>query len=119
MKVLVSGKGGQLATELERTLPSGFQLVSLSAAELDIPDRSSVLARVASESPDLIINAAAYTMVDKAETEEDLDLRQIGGRSSMSQSFQSCGKHSSSSVCLGGPSGRKTSSTHMYFLVLI
>ena len=72
MKVLVSGKGGQLATELARTLPSGCQLVSLSAAELDITDRSAVLERIASESPDLVINAAAYTMVDKAETEEDL-----------------------------------------------
>ena len=58
MKVLVSGKGGQLATELERTLPSGVELVSLSATELDITNRSAVLERIASESPDLIINAA-------------------------------------------------------------
>lgn len=72
MKVLVSGKGGQLATELERTLPSGFQLVALSSEQLDITDRSAVLDRMSAENPDLIINAAAYTMVDKAETDEEL-----------------------------------------------
>ncbi|MDG2643042.1 sugar nucleotide-binding protein, partial [Vibrio parahaemolyticus] len=71
MKVLVTGKGGQLAWELEQTLPQGIELVSLGVQELDITNKSKVTQVLTTESPDFVINAAAYTAVDKAETDQE------------------------------------------------
>lgn len=72
MKVLVTGDGGQLAYELTQTCPDDVQLLSLSSKQLDITDRQAVFARFEVERPDVVINAAAYTAVDKAETEQTL-----------------------------------------------
>jgi dTDP-4-dehydrorhamnose reductase len=72
MKVLVTGKGGQLAWELENSLPSGYQLISLGIEDLDITDSQAVNQTIALHKPDVIINAAAYTAVDKAETDHVL-----------------------------------------------
>ena len=72
MKALVTGAGGQLAVELERSLPKEIDVVSLSIEDLDITDREAVIARVSSESPEFLINAAGYTAVDKAEDEESI-----------------------------------------------
>ena len=69
MKVLVTGAGGQVATALAKLKPAGAELVLLSQAELDITDRDTVRRRMAVLDPDVIINAAAYTAVDKAESE--------------------------------------------------
>ena len=70
MKVFVTGKGGQLAWELENSLPVGYQLVSLGIDELDITDADAIERLFASHRPDILINAAAYTAVDKAETDQ-------------------------------------------------
>ncbi|HEY1772226.1 MAG TPA: dTDP-4-dehydrorhamnose reductase [Gammaproteobacteria bacterium] len=78
MKVLVTGAGGQVATALEKLKPAGIELISLGQAELDITDRDTVRRRVALLDPDVIINAAAYTAVDKAEAEKDLAERVNG-----------------------------------------
>ena len=69
MKVLVTGAGGQLATALVKLAPAGAEVAALSEAELDITRREAVLARVGEAKPALIINAAAYTAVDKAESD--------------------------------------------------
>lgn len=69
MKILITGAGGQLATELVRTAPASVSVVALGESELDITDSARVEARVADEKPDAIVNAAAYTAVDKAETD--------------------------------------------------
>lgn len=69
MKLLITGATGQLGRCLKDRLthnPS-FQFFALSSSELDITDRSVVAATVDHLKPDLIINAAAYTAVDKAE----------------------------------------------------
>ncbi|ABV37615.1 dTDP-4-dehydrorhamnose reductase [Shewanella sediminis HAW-EB3] len=71
MKVLVTGKGGQLAWELEQTTPSYIEIISFSANELDITNQAQVNEVVIAHSPDIIINAAAYTAVDKAETDKE------------------------------------------------
>ncbi|HCE4545595.1 dTDP-4-dehydrorhamnose reductase [Vibrio parahaemolyticus] len=71
MKVLVTGQGGQLAWELEQTLPQGIELVSFGVQELDITNKSKVTQVLTTESPDFVINAAAYTAVDKAETDQE------------------------------------------------
>lgn len=72
MKTLVTGAGGQVASALERLKPAQVELTVLSQQELDITDREAVMRAVAAHSPRLVINAAAYTAVDKAETERDL-----------------------------------------------
>lgn len=70
MKVLVTGSGGQLGRELAENLPErGHEVVALSRRELDITDFASVERAVEAHSPDLVMNAAAYTNVDGCETE--------------------------------------------------
>jgi dTDP-4-dehydrorhamnose reductase len=71
VKVLITGKGGQLAWELENTASIDHQLVLLSRKELDISDANSVKQAMVSHQPNVVINAAAYTAVDKAETEQE------------------------------------------------
>lgn len=70
-KVLITGAGGQLGYELQRTVPEGYEVIAASRADLDISDASAVRAFIAQYQPDAIINAAAYTAVDKAEEARD------------------------------------------------
>jgi dTDP-4-dehydrorhamnose reductase len=78
VKVLVTGAGGQVATALEKLKPANIDLISLGRAELDISDRDTVRRRMAVLDPDVIINAAAYTAVDKAESETELAVQLNG-----------------------------------------
>jgi dTDP-4-dehydrorhamnose reductase len=71
MKALIVGGKGQLGRGLAATAPRGTEIVSHDIDTLDITDAGAVGALVAAETPDLILNAAAYTAVDKAEAEED------------------------------------------------
>lgn len=75
MKALITGANGQLGWSLQQTAPAGAELICTDVAELDICDAAAVDAFVAEHKPDLILNAAAYTAVDKAESEEALALR--------------------------------------------
>ncbi|TKF10790.1 dTDP-4-dehydrorhamnose reductase [Enterovibrio norvegicus] len=70
-KVLITGDGGQLAWELGQTCPENICMVSLTAEQLDITDHAAVFAMIAKEQPQFVINAAAYTAVDKAETDQE------------------------------------------------
>jgi dTDP-4-dehydrorhamnose reductase len=71
MKVLVFGSGGQLGRELRRApLPAGVEIVTRSHKEQDIADEVGVRALIASERPAFVINAAAYTAVDAAESDQ-------------------------------------------------
>lgn len=67
MKVLITGKGGQLAWELEKLAPQAIEVISVGIDELDITNESLVSEFITSIQPNLVINAAAYTAVDKAE----------------------------------------------------
>lgn len=69
MKVLITGKGGQLAWELEQLAPKEHEIISVGFNELDISNEALVSEFIANTNPDLVINAAAYTAVDKAEEE--------------------------------------------------
>jgi dTDP-4-dehydrorhamnose reductase len=69
MKVLITGTNGQLGWELQRTVPKGWQVTAFGHAELDITDASAVELTISDLNPDLVINTAAYTAVDKAEEE--------------------------------------------------
>jgi len=70
-KVLITGAGGQLGTELRRTVPSGCKVIACTAKDLDITDRDLVGQIMERIRPTLVINAAAYTRVDDAESEPD------------------------------------------------
>ncbi|MDH2201464.1 dTDP-4-dehydrorhamnose reductase [Ectopseudomonas oleovorans] len=69
VKVLITGAAGQVGSELVKLAPAGFDVVGYNSSELDITNAQQVQQIVAEQSPALIINAAAYTAVDKAETD--------------------------------------------------
>lgn len=68
-KVLVTGAKGQVGSEIVKAVPAGFTVIGLGSNELDITNQQQVTAVIAQYKPDLIINAAAYTAVDKAESD--------------------------------------------------
>lgn len=70
-RVLVLGAGGQLGYELRHSVPEGVQCVALDRTSLDITDLGAIRAAVEHHAPQAIINAAAYTAVDRAEEESE------------------------------------------------
>ncbi|WOJ97378.1 dTDP-4-dehydrorhamnose reductase [Congregibacter brevis] len=66
-KVLVTGAAGQLGSALSATAPSSIKVCALTRADCDICDRAAVDSVLDAEAPQLLINAAAYTAVDRAE----------------------------------------------------
>ncbi len=72
IRVLIAGSAGQLGRALAATAPAGVTLIAPPEAAFDILSDAMVTDVVAAEQPDLIINAAAYTAVDKAEAERDI-----------------------------------------------
>ena len=72
MKVIVTGVAGQLGRALCATQPEGVELIALDRTRLDIRDASACEVLMRAHRPDLVVNAAAYTAVDKAETESEM-----------------------------------------------
>ncbi|MBO9356756.1 dTDP-4-dehydrorhamnose reductase [Bordetella petrii] len=75
MKILITGKSGQVGFELQRSMAVLGEVVSAGREECDLAIPGSVRALVQAERPDIIVNAAAYTAVDKAEQESELAFR--------------------------------------------
>jgi dTDP-4-dehydrorhamnose reductase len=75
VKALITGAGGQVGRSLLTAAPPSMDLLTTSHKELDIADADAVHAYVREHSPDVIINAAAYTAVDRAESEPELAQR--------------------------------------------
>jgi dTDP-4-dehydrorhamnose reductase len=75
MKILVTGKNGQVGHALLTSLAGLGEVMALDRAQLDLADLDAVRHTVRSLAPDLIINAAAYTAVDQAETDSALAMR--------------------------------------------
>ncbi|GGP39869.1 dTDP-4-dehydrorhamnose reductase [Shewanella saliphila] len=71
MKVLITGKNGQLGSELQRSCPDNIEIQCFDSQSLDITDIAVVNEILISFSPDIVINTAAYTAVDKAESDID------------------------------------------------
>ena len=71
-KILLLGKNGQLGWALQRVLAPRGELVAHDRSTCDLADLDGLRAVVRAARPDLIINAAAYTAVDRAETEPEL-----------------------------------------------
>ncbi len=71
MKVLLAGGNGQLGKELQHCKPAGMELLALNSSELDIREAEAVTVKVGGFRPQVIINTAAYTAVDRAENEQE------------------------------------------------
>ena len=72
MKILLTGAAGQLGRELKRSLACLGELVACDRSQLDLAEPEALRAAVRAIAPTVIVNAAAYTAVDKAETEPDI-----------------------------------------------
>lgn len=72
MKVLITGAGGQVGRALQETAPGWAEVVALDRAALDIADPGAIRTALETAAPGVVINAAAYTAVDRAESEEEL-----------------------------------------------
>lgn len=72
MKVLLTGANGQLGRCVQDVFPKEWELFAFNSQELDITDAEQVKLKFAEIEPDAVINAAAYTKVDQAESEVEL-----------------------------------------------
>lgn len=75
MRILLTGRGGQVGSELERALGD---VIATDRSSLNLEDKVEIRRVVREANPEVIINAAAYNAVDKAESEHELALRVNG-----------------------------------------
>jgi dTDP-4-dehydrorhamnose reductase len=75
LRILLAGRAGQVGWELERTLPALGEVIATDRTRLNLQDNDQVRRAVREIKPDVIVNAAAYTAVDKAESERELSLQ--------------------------------------------
>ena len=79
MRLVVTGRDGQLAQSLiERCRSAGVEIICLARPEVDLLEPGAIAQAIESASGDVVINAAAYTAVDRAESEPELALRVNG-----------------------------------------
>jgi dTDP-4-dehydrorhamnose reductase len=71
-KILVTGKNGQVGWELQRALAPLGQIIAVDAEDMDLCDVDAIRRKVREIAPHIIVNPAAHTAVDKAESEPDL-----------------------------------------------
>lgn len=71
-RILLVGANGQVGRELQQTLPPVGDVIQITRSTLDLTDTQQIRAVLHEAKPDWIVNAAAYTAVDKAESEADL-----------------------------------------------
>ncbi len=72
MRILIAGAAGQVGTALAQELPALADIVPAARDALDLSHPEAIGERLSGFNPSLIVNAGAYTAVDKAETEAEL-----------------------------------------------
>ena len=72
MRILLTGRNGQVGWELERSLATVGDVTALGRGELDLCNEASIRRVTRAAAPDVIVNAAAYTAVDRAESDRTL-----------------------------------------------
>jgi len=75
LRILLTGRNGQVGWELERTLAPLGEVIATDRSTLDLADADMIRRVVREAKPEIIVNAAAYTAVDKAEAEPELAMR--------------------------------------------
>jgi len=78
MRILLIGKNGQVGWELQRTLAPLGQVTAVAREQMDVSDPDSIRKIIREAKPQVIVNATAYTAVDKAESEPELAMRVNG-----------------------------------------
>jgi dTDP-4-dehydrorhamnose reductase len=92
LKVLITGVQGQVGRCLAASVPAGVIAIGLTRAQLDVGDADAVTHAVKTHAPTVIINAAAYTAVDRAESELDAARRVNGlGPRHLARAARACG----------------------------
>jgi len=76
--ILITGKNGQVGWELQRSLMSLGHVVAVDRQRMDLSNNQSIIDCIRDVKPDIIVNTAAYTAVDKAEEEKELAM-QVNG----------------------------------------
>jgi len=94
MRVLLAGGSGQLGRELQRCKPAGIELLAFDSQELDLREAERVAAKVSAFRPLVVINAAAYTAVDRAESEPEAAFGVNGqGAANLAQAARTVGAY--------------------------
>ena len=75
MRILLTGRNGQVGWELERALAPLGEMIATDRSTLDLTSEEQIRSVVRAVKPNVIVNAAAYTAVDKAESEPELAMR--------------------------------------------
>ena len=70
MRIAVTGRAGQVVSSLIERAGMGVEIITLGRPELDLGDPASIAPAIAAARPDVVVSAAAYTAVDRAESEE-------------------------------------------------
>ncbi|MGA9583480.1 MAG: dTDP-4-dehydrorhamnose reductase [Allosphingosinicella sp.] len=78
MRALILGAGGQVGRALAAAAPAGSEAIALGRSDCDVGDEAALRSAIRSARPDVVFNAAAYTAVDKAESEPEAALRLNG-----------------------------------------
>ena len=72
LRLLITGSTGQIGWQLQRTLAPLGEVIACTRSQLDLADPEATAQFVRDLAPDIVVNAAAYTAVDKAESEPEL-----------------------------------------------
>jgi len=94
MRIAVTGQAGQVVLAMSERAPAGAQVIALGRPQLDLAMPQTIARAIAASRPDIVVNAAAYTAVDQAETEREAAMR-ING--------QAAGEVATAAAALGVP----------------
>jgi dTDP-4-dehydrorhamnose reductase len=77
-RILLTGKNGQIGRELQRALASSGEIIAFGRPDLDLASSEAIRKKVREIKPQIIVSAAAYTFVDRAESEPDAAMKVNG-----------------------------------------
>jgi dTDP-4-dehydrorhamnose reductase len=118
MKILILGHKGMLGHELAEVFENGNELFLWDREQIDITKREEVMQKIGELKPNAVINAAAYTAVDKAESEKDLAYNvngcAVGFLATICKQINALFVHFSTDYVFGGESHNGYEENHPY-----
>lgn len=110
LKILLTGRNGQVGMELERRLPTVGDVFAFGRREMDLLNPEDIRKTVDSVKPDIIVNPAAYTSVDEAEKKQDIAMAVNGiAPGVLAEAAKKCGAllvHYSTDYVFDGKKGK-------------